>query len=455
MKIIIVGDGKVGGTLAEQLSHEGHDITIIDNNAARRHPSSDTLDIMSVDGNGAIFSVQIEAGVDKADLLIAATSADELNLLCCLVAKKVGARHTIARVRNPEYAAELDLFREDLGLSMTVNPELACATEIARLLRFPTAIKVDTFARGRAELLKVELEPHSPLVGMALNTLGAQNFHILIAAVERGEDQVYIPGGDFVLQAGDRISVAARPADAVDFFKRIGILKAPIHNVMIIGGGRIAYYLARQLLESRINVKIIDQDHERCNQLAELLPQATIIHGDGTDQQLLSEEGLSQMDAFVSMTGIDEENILLSLYAKHHSHAKVITKINRISFLGIFGSTELGSVFSPRYIAAESIVRYVRGMQNSYGSKIETLYRIVNNRAEALEFRVGADSAVCDKPLMELQFRKNLLVCCINRHGKILIPRGQDRIQPDDTVIIVTTNTGLSELDDILEKKRG
>lgn len=455
MKIIIVGDGKVGGTLAEQLSQEGHDITIIDNNEDRRHPSSDILDIMSVTGNGATFSTQMEAGVDKADLLIAATSSDELNMMCCLVAKKAGAKHTIARVRNPEYAEELHLFREDLGLSMAVNPELACATEMARLLSVPSAIKVDTFARGRAELLKIQIDQSSPLTGQTLQSLGVRKYNVLIAAVERGDHQIYIPGGDFRLEAGDRLSVAAKPADAGNFLKRIGITAEPVREVMIVGGGRIAYYLVKQLLEAHMNVKIIDSDLERCHQLAILLPQATIINGDGTDQRLLAEEGLSNMDAFVSMTGIDEENILLSLYAKRHSRAKIITKINRITFMDILDTMELGSIFSPRYIAAESILRYVRGMQNSLGSKVETLYRIVGDKAEALEFRVSATSPLCGKPLMELQLKKNLLICCINHRGKIIIPGGQDCIHADDTVIVVTTNPGLSELEDILEKKRG
>ena len=455
MKIVIVGDGKVGGTLAEQLSLEGHDITIIDNNAARRHSSSDILDIMSVTGNGATFSTQIEAGVAKADLLIAAPSADEVNMMCCLVAKKAGAKHTIARVRNPEYAEELQLFRDDLGLSMAVNPELACATEMARLLRVPSAIKVDTFARGRAELLKIRLSGNSPLVNHTPQELSAKNCNVLIAAVERGEQNIYIPDGSFRFQTGDRLSIAAKPADAAKFLKRVGIAAEPIHNVMIVGGGRIAYYLVKQLLEFHINVKIIDSNLDRCRQLAELLPQATIIHGDGTDQQLLEEEGLVRMDAFLSMTGIDEENILLSLFAKRNSHAKIVTKINQPAFLSILDNIDLGSTFSPRYIAAESILRYVRGMQNSYGSKVETLYQIVGGKAEALEFRVCANSPLCGKQLMDLQFKKNLLICCINHQGKIIIPGGQDRIYPDDTVVVVTTNTGLGELEDILEKKRG
>ncbi|MBS6366380.1 MAG: Trk system potassium transporter TrkA [Clostridiales bacterium] len=455
MKIVIVGDGKVGATLAEQLSLEGHDITIIDNNADRRHSSSDILDIMSVTGNGATFSTQIEAGVDKADLLIAATSSDEVNMMCCLVAKKAGAKHTIARVRNPEYAEELNLFRDDLGLSMTVNPELACATEMARLVRVPSAMRVDTFARGRVELLKIQLSGNSPLVNHTLQELSARRYNVLIAAVERGEQDIYIPDGSFRLEAGDRLSIAAKPADAAKFFKRIGIAAEPIRNVMIVGGGRIAYYLSKQLLDLRMNVKIIDSNLERCRQLAELLPQATIVHGDGTDEQILEEEGLAQMDAFLSMTGIDEENILLSLFAKRNSHAKVVTKINRTAFLSILDGGDLGSIFSPRYVAAESILRYVRGMQNSYGSKVETLYQIVGGKAEALEFRVCESSPLCGKQLMDLNLKKGLLICCINHRGNIIIPSGQDRIAPNDTVIVVTTTPGLGELEDILERKRG
>jgi trk system potassium uptake protein TrkA len=452
MKIIIVGVGKVGATLAEQLAREGHDVTVIDRRAEALRQISEQLDIMAVEGNGATLAVQLEAGVDSADLVIAVTSTDELNLLTCLIAKKSGARHTIARVRNPEYIQDLSIVKEELGLSLSVNPEMAAAAEIARLLRFPSAIKVDTFAKGRVELLQIRIP--KTLVGLQLKDMSRFKTKVLICAVERG-DTVTIPGGHFQLKEGDRISFVASAADSASFLKQIGFASTPIRSVMLVGGGRIGFYLAVQLLAMGMAVTIIETDVKRCEELSEALPKATIIHGDGTNQQLLLEEGLAHMDAFAALTGIDEENILMGLYAAGHSGAKIITKLNRTAFEDVIGKLDLGSVFYPRYIAAENIVRYVRAMQNSYGSNVETLYQIVNNKAEALEFRVSHGSRVCGIPLEELHFRKNVLIACINRQGKILIPRGSDTIEPGDTVVVVTTNQGLDDLNDILDSRHG
>lgn len=454
MKIVIIGAGKIGVTLTEQLANEGHEVTVVDNSAAALDAVGNTLDVMTVEGNGTSMDVQIEAGVPSADLAIAVMSTDEQNLLCCLVAKKLGVGNTIARVRTPEATASLRLIKDDLGLSMALNPEFASASEIARILRAPSAIKIDTFSRGRVELLKVRIGDDSVLEGKMLSELGRLQSGVLICAVERGQHEVYIPSGSFTLQAGDRISVIAKPRTAVQFFHKIGIQVNPVKRVMLIGGGKITYYLAKQMLDFGASVKIIESNAAVCESLAERLPDATIIHGDGTNEQLLAQEGIARMDAVVTLTGVDEENVLMSLYARSVSNAKIVTKINRTTFSHIIKALDLGSVFHPRYIAADHIVRYVRAMQNSRGSNVETLYKIVGNKAEALEFRATAKSAVCGKPLMELSLLPNLLIGAINRNGKILTPGGRDTIEPGDTVIVVTTVTGLNDLDDILDKRR-
>ena len=457
MKIVIVGDGKIGSTLAEQLSREGHEVTIIDQNAVPLQQTVEDLDILCVEGNGAMSATQLEAGVDSADLLIAVTASDELNLLCCLVAKKLGARHTIARVRNPEYDEELNLISEDLGLSLSVNPELNCAAEIARTLRTPSAIKTDTFAGGRVEMLKFQLPPDSQLVDKQLMELpGLIKAKVLICAVERGENEVYIPAGTFRLAAGDRISFVASPGNAQQFFRQQKLAAGRIRNALLVGGGRIAFYLARQLLESGLGVTIIESNYARCEELSAALPKATILHGDGTNEAFLRESGIEQCDAFAALTGIDEENVLMGLYVrKTWPKVKVVTKINRYSFQTIIDAMDIGSVFNPRFSTSNLICRYVRSMQDSAGSKIETLYKLVGGKAEALEFRVTESSAVCGVPLLKLELRPNLLVCCITRGGQILIPSGQDTIEPGDTVVVVSSTPGLRELDDILAGHRG
>ena len=455
MKIIIIGDGKIGSVLAEQLSKERHAVTLIDQNVEALTQSNNDLDVMIVEGDGASRAIQAEAGAADADLVIACTGADELNLLCCLIAKKLGARHTIARVRNPQYVEELDLIKDDLGLSMTINPEAECAREMARVLRFPSALEIDTFAKGRVEILKLRIDEGSPLDGMTLMELGRFKAKVLICAVERGEQEVHIPSGVFRLQAGDLISVVARPVEAIRFFRQIGVARTKVRQSMIIGGGRIGFYLAKELLASGMDVKIIESDYTTCEELSEALPDATVLHGDGTDQRLLLEEGLEHMDAVVALTGIDEENIIISLYAGRTTGAKVITKVNRDSYSQIVSQLELGSVFYPRRICADNVVRYVRAMQDSdaYAS-METLCKIAGGKAEALEFRVTREASYCGKPLMELSLRNNLLIGCISRGGKIITPRGNDTIEVGDSVIVVTTHSGIATLDDIFAPKK-
>lgn len=451
MKIIIVGCGKVGTTLAEQLNRENHDITLIDTNEEAIQNISDSADVMGVTGNGAVYQVQMEAGIQDADLLIATTNSDELNMLCCLIAKKAGNCHTIARIRNPEYSSEIRYIREELNLSLAINPELAAAREIARLLRFPSAIKIEPFAKGRIELLKFLIPEHSLLNDMrVMDVVNRLKSNVLICVVERGND-VVIPDGNFVMKKGDKISFIASHQESADFFKKAGVDNNIVKSAMFVGGGKLTHYLCRLLEDTKIKIKIIERDEERCRQLSELLPKAMIIHGDGTDEQLLLEEGIRQTEAFASLTGFDEENIMLSLYASSQSKAKLITKVNKIAFENVINSLNLGSLIQPKMLTAEIILQYVRAMQNSMGSSnIETLYKIAADKAEALEFRVKEGSPVLGIPLEKLKLIDNLLVSCINRGGTIITPRGKDTVEAGDTVIVVTTHTGLNDLTDIL-----
>ncbi len=449
MNIVIVGDGKVGSTLTEELAKEGHNIVIIDNNP-RVLEAVDLYDVISVIGNGASYAIQMEADVPHADLLIAATSSDETNILCCMVAKKVGAKHTIARVRNPEYSSQLRFFQEELGLSMVVNPEMEAASEISRILRFPSAIKLDSFAKGRVELAEIRLAPGSPLDGLPIHLLyDRYKVKILICAVQR-DSQVIIPDGNFILRVGDKIHITAPHAQLANFLKASGIFKERIKDVMIVGGGKIAFYLARRLLESSMRVTIIEQDAKRCEELSEALPKALVICGDGTDPALLLEEGIEQTDACVSLTGIDEENILISMYAGTKHVNKIVTKINRTTFIDMLSSVGIESMISPKKITTDQIVRYVRAMQNSEGSSVITLYRLVNNQVEAMEFEVEKDAPYVGIPLKQLRLKSNILIACIIRDNKVLFPGGEDRIAVHDNVIVITNDRAIRNLDEIM-----
>lgn len=450
MQIIIVGCGNVGVTLTAHLSSEGHDITVIDSNGKKVQQVASKYDVKGVVGNGASYLTLMEAGIEKADLMIAVTGLDEQNLLSCLFARKAGICHTIARVRNPEYIKEIDYIKEELGLSMTINPEYAAATEIARLLRFPSAIEIDTFAKGKIELLKFKMLSDSKICGLQLKKINSVvKCDVLVCAVERGSE-VIIPDGNFVLEAGDVVSIVASPANAARFFKQIGIETNQVKDAVLVGGGAVSYYLAKQLCDMGISVVILEKDQHRCEELSELLPKARIINGDEIDRDLLLEMGLRETEAFAALTGIDEENIMLSLFAKRHSRAKIITKVNRISFDEIVDNMELGSVIYPKFITSEYIIQYVRAMQNSIGSNVETMYKLIGDRVEALEFSIREDSPVVGIPLQALNLKPNLLICSINHKGKVITPRGQDMMQVGDTVVVVTTNVGLKDVKDIL-----
>ncbi|MBE5925435.1 MAG: Trk system potassium transporter TrkA [Lachnospiraceae bacterium] len=450
MKIIIVGCGKVGRALIEQLVAEGHDITVIDNNAQKVQDYAEMYDVMGVVGNGASYSVQMEAGIKTTDLIIAVTDSDELNLLCCTIAKQVGECDAIARVRTPDYSEEVAYLREKLGLTMIINPDLESAKESARVLYMPTALEINSFAHGQVELIKFKIPEGNILDEITVESVGKEiTNNLLICAVQR-EGNIFIPSGKFILKAGDVVSFVASRNEAKFFLKEIGFDTKQVKDTMIVGGGKAAYYLAKQLISMNISVKIIEQDPIRCEELSVLLPKAIIINGDGTNEELLKEEGIQFCESFVPLTGIDEQNILLSLHAKSVSKAKVITKINRNTFSGIISSMDLGSVMYPKYITSEAIIAYVRAKNNSTSSNIATLYHMFDSKAEAIEFTVDRESEVTGKPLMELSIKKDLLITFINRNGKIIIPSGQDTIEVGDSVMIFTTHTGFNSIKDIL-----
>ncbi len=451
MRIIIVGCGKIGLSIIKQLVIEKHDITVIDKNAEVINDITNNYDVMGLVGNGASYSVQKEAGVDRTNLLIAVTGSDEINLLCCLFAKKAGNCNTIARVRDPLYSKEIQYIKDELGLSMIINPEYAAAVEISRLLRFPSADKIDTFAKGRVELLNLVITEDSPFVNKTLIDVAKRVLSdILICTVERGDD-IFIPNGAFILRADDKITIVASAVNSREFFTKIGYDTHQVKDTMIIGGGTMTYYLAELLLKMGIKVKIVEVNRDKCETLSENLPRATIINGDATNQEILIEEGINGCDSFVSLTGIDETNIILSLFAKTRTSGKIVTKIDRISFDDIINTFNVGSLIYPDKIAADYIVSYVRAMQNSIGSNVETLIKLNGGRVEALEFKILKGSPVIGIPLMQLNLKRDILIGCINRRGTIIIPKGQNTIEEGDTVIVVTTKSGLSDIKDILE----
>lgn len=451
MNIIIVGCGKVGSTLVEQLDKKGNNITIIDNDSSVVSRVSGENDVMGIVGNGATYTVQMEAGVKNADLLIAVTESDEVNILCCLVAKKVGGCHTIARIRNHEYSQQIRIIKEELGLAMVINPEIATAAEISRILRMPSAIKVDTFVKGRVELLKFRIPEDSVLGNISVMDITQKlKCDILVCLVER-DGEVFIPRGDFILKEKDVVSFVASQKKAMQFFVKTGIISHRIKDVMVVGGGSIALYLAMALDKNGINVKIIEKDRERCEELSVLLPNVTIINGDGTEQRVLMEEGLGQTDAFISLTGLDEQNVMLSMFARSITKSKVITKIKRLNFKDVIKELDLDTTVYPKNITADYIIRYVRAMKNRDGSNLETMYSLIENKVEALEFKLEKQNNLIGKSLEELKIKKGILIAAIGRNGEIITPRGKDVLKIGDSVIVVSMVPEIQDITDIVE----
>lgn len=451
MKIVIVGTGNVGSTIATQLSNAGHNITVLDTSEEAVRQIAQASDVMGMVGSGMSLPTLLDAGVAEADLVIAVTDSDEKNLLSCLMAKKAGTKNTIARVRNPEYKEEIEFMQADLGLSMSVNPELSAADEIARLLKLPNAMEIDTFANGRVELLKFEVTKDSPICGVTLKNLhNVLKTDVLMCVVERGNETM-IPKGDFTIWEGDRVSFVASGKKATQFFKALNMNQGRARSVIIVGGGDTCFYLAKNLLNSGTEVKIIEKNKERCEELAEFLPDAIIINGNGTDKDLLSEEGIEYTDGFVTLTNHDEQNVVMALYAKKvNPKAKLITKLHKNVYDDIMDDLSIGSIINSKLIAAEAVVKYVRAMNNCLGSSMETLYQLNAGKAEAMEFIVKKESRLLGVELKDLDIKPDVIISCIIHKGMVETPGGHSKIREGDSVIIVTTETGIEELDQIL-----
>lgn len=444
MKIIIVGGGMVGITLIENLCAEGHDITLLDTDAQVVDQAVNTYDIQGIVGNGISYEAQIEAGIDTSDILISVTSSDETNLLTCLIAKKAGNCKTIARVRDPEYYSQIRFIREELGLAMSINPDITVANEIERLIQIPSALEIDTFAKGRATIIRIQIPEKSPLDNMKILDIHSKISENILVCIVEHEDKIVIPNGNTVLHSGDYISLMLPLHQTLSSLKKIGIDVKPVRKIMIAGGGKTAYYLAEKLLRGKQQVTIIEKDMARCQFLSEKLPKAMIICGDASDEELLEEEGINEVDAFVSLTNFDEGNVLTSMHVSNVSNGKVITKINRKAFEKILVDLPIGTTVFPKRITAERIIRYVRAIANSahYGEVI-TLYKLLSGKAEALELRVKRDATTKDiigVPIMNLRLRKNIVLACINKNGKIVFPNGMSTFDNNDTVIVVATN---------------
>ena len=451
MKIILAGAGKIGRSVASILADEGHDITVIDRDSELISHISNELDVICVEGSATNPETLREAGAEKADLLMAATELDEVNMVCGISARKLGTRHVIARVRDPEYLNQREFLREALGLSVIVNPEYECAKEISRILRFPSAVRVDTFSRGSAEIVEHRVREGGKLDGMELRRLPQElGAHVLVGVVERGGEAM-IPNGSFILRGGDMLSITGTPGELRRFFVASGTYQRPVRSAMLMGGSRIAVYLARMLLEAGIRVTVVEKDRERCDRLLDLIPKAHIVCGDATRSDVLLEDGLASVDAFVALTGEDGDNIITSMYARDCGVGKIVAKVNREHFSDILENSGLDSIVTPKDIVAQQLARYVRAMDNSLDSSMETLYRLADGQVEALEFKIGSGSALVGVPLKDLKLKPNILISAVIHGTHSLIPDGGTAIRAGDHAVIVAKAGRILNVDDILE----
>ncbi len=451
MKIIVVGCGKIGTALVESLSAEEHDIVVIDSDRRVLEEMNNIYDVMCVCGNGADSDVLEEAAAGKADLIIAVTNSDEINMLSCFFAKKMGAKHSVARIRKTDYNDKSLVFmKQTLSLSMPINPEFRAAQELYNILKMPSAVGIETFSSGNLEMIEMKLKPDSRLDGMTLSEIrGKFKANFLVCAVQR-DGEVFIPSGNFVLRGGDRIGITAKQAELLQLLKELNLMQKQVKSIMILGGSRTAFYLAKKLIAAGNDVKIIEQNRERGEELSELLPDVSVIHGDGTQQEILEEEGLSRIDAFVALTGIDEENILSAYYAHKKGVPKVIAKVNRDELAGLAYEMGLDCVVSPKKMIANVLTRYARALENSMGSKVETLYKLMDSNVETLEFTVTQDFPGIGVPLKKLSIKPQILIAGIIRGRTAVIPTGEDKILPGDKVIVIAGQRRLSDLSDIL-----
>lgn len=450
MKIVVVGAGSVGAAVCLQLASEGHDITLIDSSRETIAEITNRCEVVGIEGNGANIGLLRKAGVEKADLLIAITSEDEINILCCAAAKKLGTKNTVARVRNPEYSELISLMQGDMNLSLTINPELAVAKEIYKMLRFPSATKIDSFCRGRVEMAEFTVRADLPICGISLNDLRAKlNIRFLICAVLR-DGVAHIPTGNFSIQAGDVICFTLPDEELTRFFKAIGAYKHPVRDVLVVGGGRTTYYLEELLKRGKIHSTVIEKNKELCLDLSEQF-DCTVVCNDGTKQDVLLEEGLEKTDAFLALSDEDEENAIVSMYAKSCNANKIITMIKEIPYVELFKSVGLDSIVSPKFSTAAQILRFVRSMAQTGDSEIESLYKLMDEKVEALEFLIKEEiEGLTDTKLKELRLKSGILIACIVHRDKVVIPSGDDVIRRGDTVIIVTTTGQIKEIKEIL-----
>ena len=451
MNIIIVGCGQVGQNLAEQLIHDGNNVTVIDKSYDNVKSLTDRVDAMGIVGNGASHVTLAEADIENADLLIAVTNSDELNLLCCTIAKKTSNCKVIARVRSHIYNNESDFLRTELGLAMVINPDYVAAQEIARILRSPSAISIETFGKGKVELLKYRLPEDSAIIGMSVKEVMMKyKSDILFATIERG-DKAYIAKGDFIFNARDIVSIISSLEGSQDFFKKIGSKNQSVKSALIVGSGEITHYLCSEIKKSKMNIKIIESNMARCDEISSAFPHVTVVHGDTTNQELMAEEGIGRVGAFLALSDSDEENMILSMHAKEKTRGKIITKVTRMDYDSVIDRLDLDTVIYPKTIVSDMILRYVRSAQNTRGSNMETLYNVIKGEVEASEFFVRKPSEIVGIPISKLKFRKNVLIAAILRNGEVIMPRGYDTIEMGDSVVIVSKVTGLKDVTDILE----
>lgn len=450
MKIVIAGGGKVGSVLCEELATEENDIILIEKNETRLENLISRNDISGIVGNGASFDLQQEAGVDTCDIFIAVTPQDEVNIMACILAKKMGARYTIARVRNPEYSSHFDYVRESLGVNLMINPELESARNIARIIKFPTVLSLQSFADNRVELIEVEVTRESLLSGLSLVDFRTRFGDTLVCVIRRKEETI-IPSGRDQLMVGDHVYVIGNKKNIRKFYKVVRPKKNHVNSALIIGGGRLTYYVIEFLKEYRMDIKVIERNREVAEELSASYPNVEVILGDGTDQEILQQEGIENYNAFISLTGVDEENIVVSLYAQQQNVNKVITKVNRELLLKIFDPLGMESIITPKRVIANTILGFIRSLGNTSVSNVEALYRLADNEAEAIQFKVKATSKVINIPLEKLETKANLLIAYIIRDRKLIIPSGQDSIKENDRVIIVTKDKYFDDIDDIMK----
>lgn len=451
MKIVIIGLGTIGKTILKNLSGEGHTITIIDEDKAKIESLIEKYDVFGVVGNGACLDIQKEAKMKDADLAIVLTNSDELNVFACLVAKKIGVKNTIARVRNPDYRKQIMAMKDDLGIAMIINPEQEMANEIFNIINLPSVNGIEHFAKGRVSLVEIIAEKGCSLIDETLISLGEKlNTKILICAVQRG-DEVIIPSGNFKIEEGDKIYFTANAKSLGDFLSEVNLVKSPFKHIMIVGGGRIGYYLADALSKKKYSVRLLENDPVTAEALAELLPRATVICGNGTQHDVLVEEGIEAMDAFVALTDIDEENMIVSMFANKKKVKKTITQIKSDDLYGMLDELGIDNNVSPKHIVAGRVISYIRALANTVGSNVLTLYQLVNDQVEALEFAAKKQEDFYDKPLRELNMKKNCLIACIIRQNEVIIPDGNSEIHLGDNVVVVTTHKNFDDLNDVMD----